>query len=186
MPQAIVLAAGLSSRAKTNKLALPIDGEPVLVRLVKVLLNNCSKVIVVTGHYKDEVESMVAHMPNVVTVYNEGYMGGMFTSVQKGVEAVSDDFFLTPGDYPLMNDATIKALINDSGDIRVPVSHGRRGHPIFFEESLIKALLEEPESSNLKVFRDRYKVNYIEVDDYGAISDIDTMEDYHNLKASKH
>lgn len=181
MPQAVVLAAGLSSRAKTNKLALTIDGEAVLVKLVKVLLNNCSKVIVVTGHYKEEVEALVAHLPGVETVYNEGYMGGMFTSVLKGVALVEEDFFLTPGDYPLIDDGTIKALLNGSGDIRVPVSHQRRGHPIFMKHALIKALLDEPAASNLKVFRDQYEVTYIEVEDRGAILDIDTMEDYHNL-----
>ena len=185
MPQAIVLAAGLSSRAKTNKLALPIDGEPVLVRLVKVLLNNCSKVIVVTGHYKEEVEAMVGHLPKVVTVHNSGYMGGMFTSVKKGVAAVDDDFFLTPGDYPLIEDQTIKALMQASGQIRVPVSHGRRGHPIFISQQLIKGLLDQPEESNLKVFRDQFEVTYVDVNDFGAITDIDTMEDYHNLNQSQ-
>lgn len=182
MPQAIVLAAGLSSRAKTNKLALPIGGEAVLVKLVKVLLRYCSKVIVVTGHYRAEVEDLLKPLDGVETVYNENYMAGMFTSVQKGVAMVSDDFLLTPGDYPLIDGSTIQALLASRGDLRVPVSHNRRGHPIFIKKTLISALLEEAADANLKDFRDRYEVTYVEVEDRGAILDIDTMEDYHNMK----
>jgi molybdenum cofactor cytidylyltransferase len=109
----------------------------------------------------------------------------MFSSVKKGVSCIKNDFFLIPGDYPLVKKQTIDKLIASSGEIRVPIYNGRKGHPIFIEKELIQELLEEPITSNLKVFRDRHTVNYVEVDDKGILLDVDYEEDLKNLDAER-
>jgi molybdenum cofactor cytidylyltransferase len=63
----------------------------------------------------------------------------------------------------------------------VPTYNGRKGHPIVIKQRLIQPLLEEDIGSNLKVFRDRYEVAYIPVEDEGILLDIDTIDDYHHI-----
>jgi molybdenum cofactor cytidylyltransferase len=109
----------------------------------------------------------------------------MFTSVQKGVEQVRNNFFLIPGDYPLVKGETLETLLDHRGPIRVPVYQNRRGHPIYIAKELIPALLEEPPDSNLKAFRDRYDVTYIPVPDRGVVLDVDRIEDITLLQAER-
>ena len=120
-------------------------------------------------------------MEGVRCGYNAGYEKGMFSSVQTGVGEMTEDFFLTPGDYPLLKPSTLATLLRHRGPVRVPTFEGRGGHPIFISGSLIEALLKEPYASNLKRFRDRQTVTWVPVDDRGSIEDMDTIEDYENI-----
>jgi len=182
MAQAIVLAAGLSSRARTNKLALSLGHRSLLQILVRTLQEDCREIIVVTGHYKEEVEALLEGYDQVTFVHNKDYMKGMFSSVLKGASCVVEDFLITPGDCPSIDPGTIKALLASSGDIRVPLVGKRRGHPLFISFNLVDQLLKEPLESNLKVFRDRYPITDVVVEDPGALVDIDTVEEYQQLK----
>ena len=48
---AVILAAGASSRMGTNKLVLPVEGEPMVHRTVRRVLDaGYSPIVVVTGH----------------------------------------------------------------------------------------------------------------------------------------
>jgi molybdenum cofactor cytidylyltransferase len=87
------------------------------------------------------------------------------------------DFFLIPGDYPLVKKETYEALSKSKADMAVPVHEGRKGHPVLIKKELIVKISDEPVESNLKVFRDRQYVEYIEVDDEGILMDVDTMDD---------
>lgn len=182
MAQAVVLAAGLSSRTQTNKLALTLGQKSVIETLVITLKQHCTKVIVVTGHYKMDVEDLLNNFDDVQCVHNEGYAAGMFSSVIKGMECATEDVLLTPGDSPFILGSTISALLDAGGDLRVPVFEGRRGHPLFIGKALIPALLKEPMTSTLKQFRNRYPVTEVLVTDPGSLKDIDTIEDYHRMK----
>lgn len=182
MTQAVVLAAGYSSRAKTNKLALEVAGVPIIVRTIASLQPFCSTIFVVTGHYRDEVTSMLTGMAGVRCVYNPDYPEGMFTSVKKGVAQVTEDFLLIPGDYPLLSAASVRALLENDGIIRVPTYGGKGGHPIFLSHSLKEPLMKEPPQSNLKRFRNRYDVTWVPVNDAGILTDVDTMETFDYIK----
>ena len=182
MVETIILAGGKSSRFKTNKMESLISGKPVLQKTIESFLNHTNKIVIITGHYNVDYIKEFIKENEIEVVHNELHEQGMFSSVQKGVSRVNGDFLLTPGDYPNINQETINTLINSEGVIRVPTFRGRKGHPIFIDKSLIKELLNEPKESNLKVFRDRHQVTYIEVDDEGILQDIDYQEDLKKLK----
>ena len=182
MAQAIVLAAGLSSRAKRNKLALSLGHRSILQILVTTLQQSCREIVVVTGHYKNEVEQLLEGYDKVTFVHNEDYIKGMFSSVLAGVRYIEEDFLITPGDCPSIQSETIDALLASSGVLRVPLVGERRGHPLFISFELVDKLLQEPIESNLKVFRDRYPITEVTVQDQGSIVDIDTYEEYQQLK----
>ncbi len=182
MVDGIILAGGYSSRIKKNKMMLLYDDLPIICNVIESMKNYCHKIVVVTGHYHDEIVKVVSKYEQVTVKRNSNYNLGMFSSVITGVKEINNDFFLTPGDYPLIQKETFRQLLSEDGIIRVPTFKGRKGHPIFITKELIKPLLKEPINSNLKVFRDRYDVNYIETTDEGVLIDVDTMEDYLMIK----
>ena len=185
MVEGIILAGGYSSRAKRNKMTLTFNDIPIICNVIESMKEYCTKIVIVTGHYHDEIVEAVSKYSQVTVKRNLNYDLGMFSSVISGVTEINSDFFLTPGDYPLIKKETYQALLAESGLIRVPIFKGRKGHPILISKELIKPLLEEPIDSNLKVFRDRYKVNYVESSDEGVLIDVDTMEDFFTIKGNK-
>lgn len=181
MCQAIVLAAGYSSRAKMNKMDLKIGGISILQRIVRTFLEVSDEVIVVSGHYHEEVEKLVGSMDRVVLAQNVNYDLGMFSSIKTGLEFIYDDCFITPGDYPLIDVTTLIKMKQIKGRMIVPMYKGRKGHPLLIRKELLEKLKEESISSNLKEFRNRYDLTCLAVDNKGVLMDIDTMEDYDNM-----
>jgi len=179
---AVVLAAGYSSRAGTNKMTLTIENKAILERVIETLLVVCDKIVVVGGHNYNSIKLITDKCKNVKLVKNSKYHLGMFSSVQCGVSKMTKDFFLIPGDYPLIKQTTYKALMGGTGDFIVPEYKGRRGHPVLIKKNLIKLIEEEPIESNLKVFRDKCKTEFIKTDDEGILMDLDTMEDFEKIK----
>lgn len=179
---AVVLAAGYSSRAGTNKMTLIIENKTILERVIETLLIVCDKIVVVGGHNYKSIKYITDKYANVRLAENSNYHLGMFSSVKCGVSEMTGDFFLIPGDYPLVKQSTYEALIKGTGDFIVPEYKGRRGHPVLIKKELIKLINEEPIESNLKVFRDKCNTEFIETDDEGILIDLDTMEDFEKIK----
>ena len=180
MIDTIVLAGGSSRRFGTNKLQADMLGEPLIHHTIKTFYDISQQVIVVTGEYSLEPNSLSDPNSKINIVTNPNHRLGMFTSVQRGIQETNNSVFIIPGDMPLVNPKTLQIIAESTGEIRVPVYGNRRGHPIFIHRHLHDVLLQEPLDSNLKAFRDRYAVNYIEVDDPGILIDIDTEQDLSN------
>ena len=169
MVSGIVLAGGTSSRMATNKLLMTFRGKPLLSYVIDTLRTVVDEIVVVTGHYHQEISAFLASYQDIRVVCNNDYAKGMFTSVKTGAKAAKGDLCIIPGDYPLVSPRTYVALLAQTGLVRVPVFQGRRGHPLFLEEKLQPLLLAEPDDGNLKQFRDRYPITDVVVDDEGVI-----------------
>ncbi|MCP4215583.1 MAG: nucleotidyltransferase family protein [bacterium] len=190
--EGIILAAGLSSRAGTFKMALPFKGKNILQCAVENMHTACSNIVVVAGHLPQRIHAITLPYPYVQTVDNESFKKGMFSSVQRGAAALQgkDFFFITPGDYPDIDGDVyhrlLEAAMGKKGtaayDILVPTYNGRNGHPVLLRKHLAPLLLAEPPNSNLKVFTRRHGVGQVDVDCEGILLDVDTMEDYTDLK----
>ena len=161
---AVVLAAGYSTRMGAGKMALAINNTTVLGSVIETLLDICGKIVVVGGHDIGSVREITDKYKNVKLVENSDYALGMFSSVKRGVKEMNGDFFLIPGDYPAVRESTYRNLMEGSGDFNVPVYNGRKGHPVLLRGSLIPALLDEPIESNLKVFRDKCNTFFMNVE----------------------
>jgi molybdenum cofactor cytidylyltransferase len=185
MASGIILAGGYSSRAKSNKMVLKYKNIEIIRHAIIAMQDYCDKVIVVTGHYHNDTLEVVKDFEKVIVVRNENYSQGMFSSVKRGVSEIDDDFFLTPGDYPLIKKSTYEKVLNATGVIRVPTFNNRRGHPLFISKELINNLLKENDDSNLKLFRNKYEITNVETNDEGILKDIDTVNDYLKLKTER-
>ena len=184
--EAIVLAAGYSSRAKDFKMNLLLGNQTVLQHTIKHFEDFCSRIIVVGG-YKIELirEQLDGFRLNttVELVYNDRFHEGMFRSIQRGCQMLEEDmFFLTPGDYPLIQKETIQNLASLCGEVIIPSYQGYGGHPIRLGKAVKKAIINAYEKDNLRNILKDFNKTYIDVEDPGILMDLDTPKDYKNLK----
>lgn len=180
--EGIILAAGLSSRAGTNKLVLEINNKTVIERCIYGMYDICSKITVVVGHKIGDIKNILNKYPKIEIVYNSDYLNGMFSSVKKGLTNVKEDnFFLIPGDYPVVNKKTYDEMLKLDKNIVIPIYNGIRGHPLLMKSILINEILEDASCKSLRDFINKKGFTSVNVKDPGILMDIDTMEDYNKI-----
>lgn len=181
--EAVVAAAGFSSRADGYKMGFDLGGKPVLCRTVEALLPVCARVYVVSGYRAEEIEALAAGYADVQVVYNPDFALGMFSSVRAGAARVrAPRFFFTPGDCPLITTAVCRALLDTPGEVVQPVYSGRKGHPVLLAGALAEEIGAEPADSNLRAVLRRHTCATVPVDEPGVLLDLDTQEDLAALR----
>ncbi len=209
MIRGIVLAAGASTRMGQAKAALPLgqSGETVLSRVVRTLLRGgVPDVIVVAGAHIDAVRiAMPSHEPRARVIEHVGWQQGQLSSLLKGLDAIDDPQLeaavVTLVDVPLVLPSTVAAVITAWRRTHAPIvrpaesaqgaqsAHGavRHGHPVVFDRSVFADLRAADLSAGAKaVFAKHHnRVVNVDVQDPGAFEDIDTPEDYEELRRSQ-
>jgi molybdenum cofactor cytidylyltransferase len=184
--EAIVLAAGYSSRANAYKMTLQLGQLTVLEQTISKFEGLCSRVIVVAGFKAELIQKEIAKICNknafsfqITVVYNENFNQGMFTSIQRGCNEVNaPTFFITPGDCPLVKKETVQLIAEHKGNVVIPSFNYKGGHPIKLSSEVKQKILETNPESNMRVVLNGYEKEYLNVDDPGVIMDVDTLEDY--------
>jgi len=146
---AIVLAAGASTRmGAANKLLAPIDGEPLVRRVVRALDGlPFVDTIAVTGADAARVAEALAGL-DVRCVHNPDHDEGIASSIRAGVAALPpaiDGALLLPGDMPWLSQRDIAPLLDafdpDAGrSVCIPTRNGRRGNPVLWAARHFAAL----------------------------------------------
>jgi molybdenum cofactor cytidylyltransferase len=184
---AVVTAAGSAERFGGKKLLTPIDGEPLLDHTIRALLEGgVAEVIVVVGRdARAEIERDVNSMldPRVRPVENPDPSRGMFSSIQEGVaQAQGDTILVMPGDMPFVSAETVRAVLaayERKPAIVSPRYRGKRGHPVALPASLRDEIRAADSGLTLHdVIHAHMDMRVdVEVDDPGAVRDIDRQED---------
>jgi len=183
---AVVLAAGLSSRMRSNKLLVEIGGKPLIRQAVETALASAaSSTLVVTGNRGDEIRSSLSGL-NAQFVDNPTFSKGLSESLKRGLSALPDDVdgaLILLGDMPDVSAELIDRLIAafDPGEDRaicVATRHGKRGNPVlwarrFFAEMM--AIEGDVGAKHLMAANDEL-VCEVEAADDGPLIDIDTPE----------
>lgn len=184
----LVLAAGMARRMGTTKQLLPFGDKTVLQTVVDTLLRaRLAGVAVVLGHDAEVVRESLRERP-VQFCVNEAYREGMFSSVLcglRGLPANADAALIALGDQPQIALNAVRAVLRayregDKG-IVIPVSGGRRGHPVLINLSRYqREILSLSGDQGLKPVVRGYPVDTLEVpvDDEGILRDLDTPADY--------
>lgn len=110
---------------------------------------------------------------------------GMGDSIAAAVRATSDasGWLILPGDLPLIQPDTLRAVADALAhfDVVVPHYRGQRGHPVGFGETCETALcsLKGPQGAQSIVRAEATvdAVHDMEIDDVGIVTDIDTLAD---------
>jgi molybdenum cofactor cytidylyltransferase len=187
--EAIILAAGYSSRANTFKMTLPLEKKTILEHTVSKFEGLCSRIIVVAGFKAELIQEEIAKISSknaysfqIKFVYNEDFNQGMFSSIQKGCKEVNaPTFFITPGDCPLVKKETVQLIAEQKGNVVIPSFNHRGGHPIKLSSEVKQKILETHPESNLRAVLGGYEKKYMNVYDPGVLMDVDTLEDYQKV-----
>ncbi len=184
---AIILAAGFSTRMGQQKLLLPVEGEAMVVRVVRAAIQaGLSPVIVVTGKDHDAVSDATANVGGSCQRNPEPEQG-MLSSVRIGLAAMPDDCAAAAvllGDQPSVSVPLVSALVREyesSGSgIVVPVYAGRRGHPLIFSMHYREAVMTRYDDTGLRglLKENANVVRELACDDVGVTIDVDTPEEY--------
>lgn len=157
MIPAVVPAAGRSRRMGRPKLALPVDGRPMLDRVITALREGGAEpVLVVTGPH-DPTLAPLAKAAGAEVCELSDATPDMRTTVEQGLRWLEeryhplpdDAFLLTPGDLPLLEAAAIERLCaawrsRPSATILVPSHNRRRSHPVLIEWRHVEAIRSLP------------------------------------------
>lgn len=146
---ALVLAAGRGRRmGGPNKLIEPVNGVPIVARVVDAALEaGAEPVVMVTGHRANQVEAALEGRP-VKWVANPRWAEGMSTSLAAGLAVLEREVegaLVCLGDMPRVTATDLRALMDAFGDGRggaawVPVYEGKRGNPVLWASTCFSRL----------------------------------------------
>jgi molybdenum cofactor cytidylyltransferase len=182
----ILLAAGESRRMGYPKPLLRIDNESFLAHTAATMLDIVERLIIVLGAHSERVRPAVPQDSRIVVVENSQYERGQLSSLKAGLPAVSlcaSAALVHLADHPMVKPATFEALVGEYGRSGKPIMIarylGRRGHPVIFGRALFDELLRAPEDQGARavVNADPSRVAYVDVDDAGVTTDLDTPAD---------
>ncbi|HPZ43716.1 MAG TPA: NTP transferase domain-containing protein [Bacillota bacterium] len=189
---AIILAGGYSSRMGDFKPLLKLGPYCAIEHAVRCFLQaGVCDVRVVAGYRAEEVAE-VARTLGVTVICNPNFDLGMYSSVQAGVKSLEDDveaFFILPVDYPLVDPATIKKLLDCRRQVQhgiiYPVFNGKRGHPPLISTKYKDEIVSSACPGGLReiLFRHEHDAFNLAVPDKAVLLDMDTPEDYQCLQS---
>lgn len=188
---AVITAAGIASRMGEFKPLLPMGNESVIRVVIRTLRQaGVEQIVVVTGYCRELLEQHLSSA-GVMFVHNERFLETqMFDSVRLGLQALGDScqrILVTPADIPLIQEETIRLLLEQQGDCVRPVYHGEPGHPLIIDRTAVPALLACSGTGGLRgaVVEAGLKVRDVAVEDEGTVLDMDTPQDYARLLNKK-
>ena len=189
---AVVLAAGESRRmGQANKLTIPVDGTPMVARVVDTLREGgVQRVLVVTGHAPEEIRGALGDR-DVEVVHNPDYEEGMGASVRAGVSVVGNDVdgvLIALGDMPWVSTDVIGRLLDaftPDGDlsIYIPMFGRKRGNPVLWGSGHFPELRQLSGDVGGKALFHRHAeaICYVDVESAAVNIDVDTPEALHDL-----
>ena len=186
--QAIILAAGCSSRLGKNKQLVEIGGHALVARCVsRVLDAGLAKVIVVTGFERERVAAALKGIP-CDTAHNSLWSTGMGTSIQAGLAAACaggepDAVLIALPDQVEVTTAHFQALlarINLTPHAIVATQYAQTvGVPALFKRQIFEGLRGLSPNAGAKALMATHSVDAI-IHEPAAI-DLDTPDDLARL-----
>ena len=184
--EGLLLAAGKSSRMGFPKPLLEVGGVTFVAKSAMAMLEVAERLIVVLGAHRKRIAASVPDDARIVVAYNADFARGQLSSLRVGLAQVLPDteaVMVHLADHPLVDSATFQAVAAEYERTRKPIViaryQGRRGHPVLFDRSVFKELMDAPEDQGARVVvnREPSRVGYADVEDAGTVQDLDTPAD---------
>jgi len=188
MISAVILAAGASTRMGTQKLLLPVGGEPLVRRTVRQVCDaGFDDVLVVVGSDWERTLAALDGL-NVRHAVNAEHASGMGSSFRTAVSHLGDSeaAMFALADQPFVTAKEYRTVLDTYRDQAPPIVSVRYGDvmapPHLFEREFFPelALLQHGARSLLQRHHDRTLVLQLPPD---LLMDMDTPEDYELVKS---
>ena len=148
---AVLLAAGSGSRmGHRPKSLLELGGVPLIrQQLISLSGAGVDEVVVVLGHYADQIEEAIKEFP-VTLVSNPDPDAGQVSSLRLGLQSLSSKLnaiLIALADQPLINSQDIKDLIGaykkrpQNTHVVQPTVDGLPGNPVMFSNEVREQIL---------------------------------------------
>jgi molybdenum cofactor cytidylyltransferase len=184
--EAILLAAGESRRMGFPKPLLRLNSRTFIEVLIGAIVPNVARLIVVVGAHGSAVREAIPADPRILVVDNPEYLRGQLSSIKAALPHVGSQAsgaLIHLADHPMVRTATFAAVIDGYRRLGKPIAiaryQGRRGHPVVFARELFGELAIAPDEQGARVVvaADPARIAYVDVDDPGVLTDLDTPED---------
>jgi len=186
--EAVILAAGFSSRMKSQKAFLIFeDDKTFLERTVEVYMNSGIENITVVVNPAIEnrtkkVFSKNNYTKHVKILINRFVERGRFYSIKQSLEIVSSHFcFLQNIDNPFITPGLIRKMkeIAEDESYVVPLFEKREGHPILLSREIVRHLHSlKGNDHNLRTELKKFKKINLKRNDDSILININCYEDY--------
>ncbi len=184
--QAIILAAGTSSRVGRQKLLMEFRGRPLIEHAIAAARSWSP--VVVAGR---EVAEYLAGRNDIELVRNDKPELGMAHSLRLASRALParSAMIVLLGDKPFVNRSLIEMMCAAAGnaDVAYPVRGEEPGHPVWISSHARRYIDDLPPGDTLRVLRAHPDLTQlaIETADPGAYFDVDTAEAFSHPERSE-
>lgn len=186
--EAILLAAGESSRMGRAKALLEWFGQPLaLAQTESLMAGGADRVVEVTGIHHEQISKVVSCKPQIVVVNNADWASGKTTSIKTGLNHLSeacDTIIVLAVDQPRPDwaiERTLQSHITAKRAVTSPRYDGHGGHPLVFDISIIDELNRISEQrAGLREIMNRYEedMNRVLFENPVVRFDLNTPDDY--------
>lgn len=186
MTAGLVLAAGAGRRLGRPKALVDIDGELLVDRAVRVLVDaGCDPVVVVLGAEAPSVVAAAA-LDRAVVVVNDGWADGMASSLRCGLASVADlaaeDVVVLLVDQPYVGADHVRRLLDRRGERPAVVASygGEPRNPALLAASIWPAVCQSAVGDvGARGWMRAHPEQVLAVacDDLGGDVDVDTADD---------
>ena len=193
---AVLLAAGAASRmGHRPKCLIERDGQALIRRTAQCLLNaGIQDLVVVLGHYAQEIAPALAGLP-VTVVINPHPEQGIISSQRLGLLSIAstcDAVVMCLADQPLLETQDIAELLQPFADrprdtsLVFPQVQGRPGNPVALSDAVRAAVLQANDDFGCQTWRqhNRALVHAWASDNLHYITDLDSQADIAALRQS--
>ena len=191
---AVLLAAGAGSRmGHRPKCLIERDGQALIRRTAQSLLNaGIQDLVVVLGHYAQEIAPALAGLP-VTVVINPQPEQGIISSQRLGLQSLSancDAVVMCLADQPLIETQDITDLLQafadrpSNTDVVFPQVQGQPGNPVALSTAVRAAVLQANDDFGCQTWRqlNRALVHGWASNNTHYITDLDSEADIADLQ----
>ena len=198
-PILIILAGGKSSRMGSPKGLLDYHGTPWILEQISRF--NCvqnAKVYIGLGYDYEKYVDVIPwfkkakdeiHYYNgigVRVIVNDKPENGAFSTLQKVLGSIDphETIIVQPIDVPLLNEGSLRSLINETNIIVIPTCDGQNGHPVVLVPDFwLKLTQIDISSETARLDRQisdihSSRITYLKVSDNSVYQNINTHEDW--------
>ena len=193
---AVLLAAGAGSRmGHRPKCLIKRDGQALIRRTAQCLLDTgIQDLVVVLGHYAQEIAPALAGLP-VTVVINPQPEQGIISSQRLGLQSLSascDAVVMCLADQPLIETQDITDLLQAftqrpiNTDVVFPQVQGQPGNPVALSAAVRAAVLRAHDDFGCQTWRQHHRalVHAWASDNLNYITDLDSQADIAALQQS--